>query len=235
MGFKTSIICITNPFPAIEDRKLLDEPGFNNYIATGLTDFDSAMYPGDESINIGTYNDCLVLADDYILTGELENLSAPEQLCRFEQKLSSLFPGSEILSVACNSTVNYHMYALVVNGRRVRYKRIADGFPVFEFGEKLKEEDEVYAYSDIINGERMFRSPYKDDLVYDMTEDQMMEDFAFGVAKRHLGVMISHSEDEELMETEFRKYLKPVKKGSAGKSALKENIFSRYFKKWLNI
>jgi capsid portal protein len=81
--------------------------------------------------------------------------------------------------------------------------------PLVEFGKKINEEEKVYSYSKIIDDKRMFRSTYGDDEVYDNTEDQMMEDFTFGVAKRHLGVMISTNEQDALMhKTEFRKYLK---------------------------
>lgn len=40
-----------------------------------------------------------------------------------------------------------------------------------------------------------------------MTEDQLMEDFTFGVASRLLGVQISTGEDEELMnQVPFNRY-----------------------------
>lgn len=42
-------------------------------------------------------------------------------------------------------------------------------------------------------------------------EDQMMEDFTFGVASRHLGVMIADG-DDQLMEAVLRKYKGKVPK-----------------------
>ena len=116
------------------------------------------------------------------------------------------------MTVACHSAVNYHLYSLVRNGQKIRFKKVVHGEPLIEFGDRMEQEEKVYASSKIIDGQRMFKSSFNDDDdVYDNTEDQMMEDFAFGVAARHLGVMISTSDDEELMfETQFRKYLQKV-------------------------
>jgi hypothetical protein len=51
----------------------------------------------------------------------------------------------------------------------------------------------------------------------------LLEDFAFGVAKRHLGVMISTGEDEILtFETPFRKYA--VKKEEPQNTEKPQNI-----------
>ena len=206
MGFKASIIIVKQPSATITDEALLQKLGFGGTFSRETT-FDECMYPNDNSINIGHYNGCLIIADDYQLTDSLSNSKNPESVSEYETALSQLYPDSEILTVACHSVVNYHLYALAKNGIRLRFKMVASEEPLTEYGERLEEEEEVYAHSKIIDGLRMFKSSNDDDDAYDYQEDQMMEDFAFGVAKRHLGVMISASEDEDLMfRTPFRKY-----------------------------
>jgi hypothetical protein len=215
MGFKASMIIIKQPSVTIGDEELLTNLGFADVTFSGDTTLEECMYPNDKSINIGHYNDCLIISDDYQLTNLLELSKSPHLLSEYEMVLTNLYPDKEILTVACHSAVNYHLYSLVRNGQKIRFKKVVHGEPSIEFGERIGEEEKLYAYSKIINGQRMFRSTYKDEEVYEYTEDQMMEDFTFGVAKRHLGVMISTDEDEELMfETSFRKYTvgKPTEK-----------------------
>jgi len=207
MGFKASMIIVKRPSRAIGDEELLKMLGFTNISFSGDTTFEVCMYPCDKSLNIGHYNDCLIISDDYQLTTSLEMAKDPYALSDYEKVLTAAYPDTEILTVACHSGVNYHLYSLVKNGQKLRFKKVTDGEPIREYGDRIKEEESIYARSKMIDGQRMFKSPYKDDEVYDNTEDQMMEDFAFGVAKRHLGVMISTGEDEQLMfETPFKKY-----------------------------
>jgi len=222
MGFKASMIIIKQPSATISHEELLKKLGFNNVSFSGDTTFEECMYPNDKSINLGHYNDCLVISDDYLLTTSLELSKTPDLLSDYEKILADLYAGTEILTVACHSAVNYHLYSLVKNGQKLRFKKVTHGEQMIEYGNRIEEEQNVYAHSNIIDGQRMFRSMYKDDEVYDNTEDQMMEDFAFGVAKRHLGVMISTGEDEELMfETPFKKYA--VRK-AAGKKKETQNV-----------
>jgi hypothetical protein len=216
MGFKTSMIIVQEPSDTINNEELLNSLGFSAFHLSGDTTFEECMYPNDKSINIGHYNNCLIISDDYQLTAALELSQSPQLLSEYEMILSELFPDQEILTVACHSAVNYHLYSLVKGGQKQRFKKVVHGEQLIEYGERIEEEKRVYQYSKIIDGQVMFRSPFQEDSDYDNTEDQMMEDFAFGIAKRHLGVMISTSEDEELMfQTPFKKYIrsKPAEKG----------------------
>lgn len=207
MGFKASMIIVKNPSKSISDEELLKRLGFTDISFSGETTFEECMYPGDKSISVGYYNDCLIISDDYQLTTYLELSKAPQLLSDYEKVLNELYPDTEILTVACHSAVNYHLYSLVRNGQKLRFKKVVHGEPIVECGDIIEEEKIVYDYSKIVDGRRMFKSTYNEDDSYDNTEDQMMEDFAFGVAKRHLGVMISTGEDDELMfEVIFRKY-----------------------------
>src|SRR5690606_16769670 len=183
MGFKVSMIKVQPPIATISDEELMNILGFTNVTFSGDTTFEECMYPSDKSVNIGHYNDCLIISDDYQLTTSLELSQTPHILSDYEKVLTDLFPDTEILTVACHSAVNYHLYSLVKNGQKLRFKKVVHGEPVIEYGERVEEEERVYAYSKIVDGQRMFRSTYKDDELYDNTEDQMMEDFAFGVAK----------------------------------------------------
>lgn len=203
------MIIINKPSVQVSEEELLARVGFKGFEFSNDTTFEEAMYPGDESISVGYYNNNIIINDDYKLTTEQERGDFPESLAAYEQTLTALFPDSEILSVACHSAVNYHLYSLVKNGQKLRFKTLTADTPLMESGERLPEEEAVYALSQEVDGQRLFRSPYSDEPVYDNTEDQMMEDFTFGVAKRHLGVMISSSEDEELMfHTSFRRYVR---------------------------
>jgi hypothetical protein len=121
------------------------------------------------------------------------------------------------LTVACHGSVNYHLYSLVKNGKKLRFKRVIASSPILEYGQRLAEEEAIYADSRVIEGRRLFDSRRRNDPHHHtITEDQLMEDFAFGVAKRHLGVMISSEETGALMvATPFKKFVKTPPRPSA--------------------
>ncbi len=164
---------------------------------------EDCIYPSDKSVSIGRYNGCLIICDDYLLTTSLESTKTPQNLCSDEQILTELFPQSEILSIACHSVTNYHLYALAKGTARIRYKSLSADTPLVEAGNRIEEEMEIYAGSKIINGIRLFKADLDDEQTYEYTEDQLME-------------------DEELMfDTSFRKYKKGAAavRGNAGKHA----------------
>jgi hypothetical protein len=208
MGYKASMIIIHRPSMLLPEEVLLASLNFNDLIFRETTTMDSCIYPGDKSVSIGYYNDNIVICEDYLLTTSLETTDDPAALAEYEQVLTALFPGSEILTVACHSSVNYHLYSLVRDGKKLRFKRIVASGPILEHGEQLEEEKPIYASSRWIEGRRFFESRRQDHTLA-VTEDQLMEDFAFGVAKRHLGVKISSGEENALMfETPFSKFTK---------------------------
>lgn len=219
------MIIINKPSVQISEEDLLARIGFTGFEFTNDTTLEECMYAGDKSVSIGYYNDNIIINDDYQLTTELDIDSAPESLAAYEQTLTALYPGSEILTVACHSVVNFHLYSLVKNGQKLRFKTITADTPPVEYGNWLEEEKGVYDLSEIINGERLFRSPYSDDTVYDNTEDQMMEEFTFGVAKRLLGVKISTAEDDELMfNIPFKRYVRKQQQANTPGLAVKTSI-----------
>ncbi|MDP4254663.1 MAG: hypothetical protein Q8938_11705 [Bacteroidota bacterium] len=209
MGFNASIIIVGEPGIQVQEPEILREFGLSTYELTCETTLEECMWPGDGSINIGYFRDNIVICDDLILVETLDNLESVDMVAPYERQLCRLFPGSEVLTAVCMSATNFHLYALARDGKRKRFKSVSSENPVAEWGERLEEENIIYARSTIIDGKRLFKNDRNENEQYKYLEDQMMEDFTFGVAKRLLGVMISHEEDEELMfATTFRKYTK---------------------------
>jgi len=223
MGFKASMIIVHRPSVLLPEEVLLKHLDFPDLAFRETTIMEDCIYPGDKSVNIGYYNDNIVICEDYLLTTSLEVTDDPVALAEYEQVLSSLFPGSEVLTVACHSSVNYHLYSLVKDGKRLRFKRIVASSPVLEHGDRLKEEETIYAASRVIDGKRFFESRRQNN-THAVTEDQLMEEFAFGVAKRHLGVKISSGEESRLMfDTPFKKFARmpsqpPVQMAKGGRT-----------------
>jgi hypothetical protein len=206
MGFKISMIAIKNPVVQIPEEELLAHLGFGSLLLSENTTLGTCMYPCDKSVNIGTYNNCILICEDYQLTNILETQVSLEALSDYENILSALYPGSEILTVACHSVVDYHMYSLVKDGKKIRFKSVSGGMPVRMYGEEIEEEKKIYAQSAVINGERLF-SYRPDTEEFEYYEDAMMEEFTFNVAARHLGVnIVKENADELLSGTPFRKY-----------------------------
>ena len=129
-----------------------------------------------------------------------------DDACNEEEALAKLFPDSEILALSCLNLTNFHGYCLMKNGKRVRTKAISsdDGFYV-NIGEPIEEEMELYSQSQLCQGKRFWA--YDNMPNYEFTEDQMLEEFTFGVAKHLLGVYMNESESEKLWsEIPFKKY-----------------------------
>jgi hypothetical protein len=207
MGWKASLVIVQHPETTVPEEALLQALGFRDVAFSGNTVLELCLYPRDDSVNIGSYHGPLVLAEDYQLTNALDLLKTPGRLVDHERILCTRYPDSEILSVACHSVVNYHLYALAKSGERIRYKRVVHGQPIREFGERLPEEEQLYRNSIVKGGRRLFKSDWKNDGVYNMTEDQLMENFIGCVAKRLLGVSLANQESRELTsDTVFRKY-----------------------------
>lgn len=227
MGFKASMILVKDPAGTVPADRLLESLGFKGYDLKGDITLEECIYPRDRSVSIGYYNGCLIICEDYMLTTEMETTgnARPDQLLKYEQVLTALFPGAEVLTIACHSGVNYHLYALAKDGLRVRYKCISSDTPLIEWGDRLEEEKTIYEDAGMMDGERRFQDPGKKDGVYEYTEDQLMEDFTFGVAKRHLGVRIDRDEGEELnFEIIFQQYVRPAGSFPKGTSDTQRTI-----------
>jgi hypothetical protein len=206
MGFKASFIIVENAENQHDETSILNALGFADFGFDSEVFFEECMYPRDEGVYIGYYRGNLIVCNEDLPTGFFAN-----RVIGREKQLTALFPDREIMAVMCHSVVNYHGYALSKDGVKLRTKQIAHDSPLQEFGERLEEENAIYATSTKDENGANFWKNYNGQN-YDCTEDQLMEDFTFGVAKRLLGVMISTGEDEELFfETPFRKFVKKEK------------------------
>ena len=208
MGWKTSMILIENCYAFNDDTTLLKAIGKANYEFDSEVTLEECLYPDDGSINIGYYNNTVIICDDYQITAKSLEQSDGLNLIPEENALVALFPQAEILSVSCHSVVNFHGYSLIKRGLKTRLKIAVDG-EIIEHGKPFEEEFKIYATSFIKEGIRYWNDEnYPEDEPY--TEDCLMEDFTFGVAKRHLGVLLDHEEGEELLEKViFKKYKNP--------------------------
>ena len=225
MGWKASFITVRSPSVAkVDDLWLLERLGYSEVKYIGEVSLEEVVNPGDNSVSIGEWNGNLIICEDHALTERADITATPGELLEYEAVLTAIFPGSEVLSVACHSVVNYHLYALALDGRRLRYKQISGDTPRKEFGERLVEEEDIYARSRVVEGDLMFAEAYDEEFeddAYEYTEDQLMEEFAFGVAERHLGFRIDES--DELFDLKLRKYTGNIPKQQQKKKPLTVN------------
>jgi hypothetical protein len=206
MGWKTSMVIIENPDKFEDDIALLKAFGKTNFQFQKKTTFEECIYPKDKSINIGNYNGNIIISDDYQITTKSLEKATNLNLTIEEENLCELFPKSEIITVACHSVVNYHGYSIIKNGKKIRLKVISSDTPLVEFGQRISEEEKIYSKSYQRDGANFWKD--ETDPEDEFTENQLMEDFAFGIANRRLGVFIDQAESFELMEkVTFKKYL----------------------------
>lgn len=203
MGWKASMIIIQNPSNFNDEQLLLSSLGLENYVFHEQTVLDECIYQNDESISIGYYNNNIIICEGFKLVGGF----ITDTTTYLERQLISIFPDSEIISVACLSTINLHAYTLINKGYKVRLKAIdADNGLSFDLGNYIQEELEIYNDSTIENGIRYWK--YKETPNEIFKEDQLLEEFTFGISKRLLGVRLDSEEGEHLLfEVPFRKYL----------------------------
>jgi len=227
MGWKTSLIIIENPGNLQADKILLQALGKDDFQFSGEVSLSDSLYPKDGSISIGYYKGNIIIADDYQVTNESLEKARGLALTREETALTKLFPESEIVMVACHSVVNYHGYALIRKGKKERLKVISSEEPRRQWGERTAEEQALYDTSIQRAGKNYWKSQSGSG---EYQEDQLMEDFTFGFAKRRLGVLLDHAEADELKDSVvFKKYINPKHKDAPeqpaeGKSKMRQWI-----------
>ncbi|EKT3958588.1 hypothetical protein NTJ28_002604, partial [Flavobacterium psychrophilum] len=198
----TSLIIIENKENYSTENELLKNLGFDNFEQKQNTTFDEILNPKDNQIGIGYYNGNLIICDGYLLTTKSLDESENLNLSEYEKTLVQIFPKSEIVTVSCVSSVNFHGYSLIQNGEKKRLKYV-DSEMKQEFGKRFEEETEIYKNSYEEDGKLLWKNENDEDDFF--TEDQLMEDFTFKVAKRRLGVQIDMEDGEDLFEnTEFK-------------------------------
>jgi len=207
MGWKASMLIVQNTSGIKTAEEIVQKIDDNYYKLAGETTLDGCINPRDESIYIGFYNDNIILTLDaeYILMSIIDGGGD------VENHLSELCPESEIVGVFCQSTTNMHGYFLNKNGERLRHKLISFEGPRMEYGERFEEEIEIYknAKKDE-KGIEYWQLGQNENDKYE--ENQLMENFTFGVAKRLLGVKLDHVDGDDLMfQTKFKKFVKAEK------------------------
>lgn len=206
MGWKTSLLIIENPDADKTEKMILQAIGKADYEFEKEVTFEECLYPKDKSIYIGYYKDNIIISDNYQLTtaslDKARNLSLTEE----EQKLCELFPKSEIVTIACHSVVNYHGYSLIQNGEKKRLKTISSDSLLKTFGKRTIEEEQIYKKSYQKEGQNFWVGKSNSNEEY--SEDQLLEEFVFGFAKRRLGIYLDQAEDQLMESILFKKYKK---------------------------
>ena len=204
MGWKASMLIVQNTSGLKTAEEIVQKIDNNYYELAGEVTLDQCINPHDESIYIGFYHDNIILTLDaeYILMSIIDGGGS------IENRLHELCPDGEIMGVFCQSTTNMHGYFLNKDGDRVRHKMISFEGPRFESGEKFEEEIEIYKDAKIDeNGVEYWQ--FGEISTDRYQENQLMENFTFGVAKRLLGVQLDHTEGEDLMfQVKFKKFVK---------------------------
>lgn len=222
MGWKMSMIIIENKEQKEDDDKILKALDKEDFEFQEELSIDFDFYQKDESICIGYYNDNIIILDDYQIKAKSLERAKGLKLIKEEKQLVDLFPNAEILTVACHSAMNYHGYSLIQNGKKIRLKRISSDEKLLEFGERFEEEKQIYEGSYQKSGQNYWKNEDEFDedeledldeedlLMYaDYSEDQLMEDFTFGVAKRRLKIRLDSEENDLMEKVIFKKYISP--------------------------
>lgn len=195
MGWKASLIIVELKGQTANPKRILKGLNWTSVRKIGEQTLESCLLPGDRSLSIGFYNDCAIICDDM----QIAPAHFSYYISQSEKNLQAHFPESEILTVACMSTINYHGYALAAQGRRIRYKQVASNMDLEDFGDWMEEERAIYDQATFVEGIKQWRFDWSPDTIF--LEDQLMEEFTFSIAKRLLGVNLTMEEGEELLES----------------------------------
>ncbi len=186
----------------IQDADILKAMGVVEYKQAGEWSLEKCIYPRDRSVSIGRINNTIIVCDDL----QLVDSSMTPELAPYEELLSQLAQEGEVLSLACLSSVNYHGYSLVKSGNKLRYKQVNTDGTLNEFGDLVEQEITIYDQSVEQNGKTVWPASLKSDIdVFE--EDQLMEEFTFGMAKRLIGLRLDEEEGADLFfKTPFTRY-----------------------------
>ena len=204
MGWKASMLIIQNTSGVKTAEEVIEKVEHDYYELAGETTLDNCINPKDNSIYIGFYKDNIIvtLEAEYVLLSIIEGGGG------IENRFNDLCPDGEIVGVFCQSTTNMHGYFLNKGGNRIRHKMISFNDDRIEDGERFEEEIEIYKNAKTDEDGIEFW-PYGENDSGRYEENQLMENFTFGVAKRLLGVQLDHDEGEDLLfQVKFKKFVK---------------------------
>ncbi len=199
MGWKASMIII-NPRVEVDMEKLLHDLGFKKLKKINDQPLDDAIYPNDDEVYIGIYEDNLL-----ICASDLPMMFFDEHINEIEKIFLNRFPDSEVCSIVLQSTVNLWGYSILKNGNKFRTRAgSADDGTFIDVGEPLEQEKALFAKSTVdTRGNRMYKF---EDLPGELlTEDQVGENFVFEICGRYFGESLD-SADELLFDTVMTGY-----------------------------
>jgi len=199
MGWKASAI-IVHSNKETDHKSLLSELGFSNLSKIKDRTVEEVINPDDNEVYIGRYkNNLIICAPDMPMNFFEETPGHAEKV------LIDKFPDAEICSIVLHSVVNLWGYSVTKNGKKIRARAgSADDGTFVEFGEPLKEELDLLSKSHINeDGKREYLfADFPDE---PMTEDQVGEEFVFGITGKYLGKQLDSCEDF-LFETRLEGY-----------------------------
>lgn len=188
---------VVKPVEQFDRDALLAGLGFQDYVQVEETTLEKAIYPYDDKVYIGQYQDCLIICDVMLSSSCLTaELSAEEEF------LMKTFPYTEIGVFVLQSTVNFWGYAVLADGQKIRARAgSSDDGTFLDHGGPLAQEMALLAKSTVdADGYRMYTmDDYPDE---PMTEDQMGEEFVFELSSRFFGEKLDRA-DDLLFETAF--------------------------------
>jgi hypothetical protein len=199
MGWKSFFIVI-KPVTEFDLPTLMEGLGYDHLVPSGETTFETAIYPHDDTVYIGQYEDCLIICDVVLSSGCLT-----EEITHEEKFLMKTFPNTEIGAFVLQSTVNFWGYAVLADGQKIRARAgSSDDGTFLDHGSPLSQEFMLLAQSTLEeDGSRIYNlESFPDE---PMTEDQMGEDFVFMLTERFFGQRLDSS-DDLLFETKFQAY-----------------------------
>lgn len=138
MGYNICGI-VVNSLPVFNDHEAFDKKKLRTKFCKTTI---KSLSPKD--LNIGFKDTATLIFLDMIF---YKNISEESELTPLERDLNSLFPGSRILIMVINDTIDFTGYSLIENGIKVRTKVVVNDEIFLDFGELNVSEMEVFEHS----------------------------------------------------------------------------------------
>ena len=195
MGWKAFSIIIKSKSD-LDYESFLAELGYLGIQKAQNKTYETAIYPNNNQVFIGRYEDCIIVSAPDIPMLFFEN-----SLSTVEKILINRFPNTEICSIVLHSVVNLWGFAIIKNGEKIRVRAGSANDGTFcNYGKVQEEEKELFSKSSFDeNGDRVYKFEDMPDEIF--SEDQVGENFVFGISKRYFGEQIDYLDD--IFETEF--------------------------------
>ena len=215
MGWKASCIFASQ----LHEPKLLNSPSHDPAMAlriaaclplkaepTEETTLELGMHPDD--LTIGAYGQSLIIGHH-----ELSNTCFDGNVPPVIHGINEILPNCHSLAISLHSVVNLYGYALFDGLNLVRARAgSADDGEFLDIGEWVEEEQQLFAKSELRNGERVFFDEI-DGEIEEHDHSSYGEEFVFELSKRYFGERLDCIDFWDLkMET-----FKPIKTSIIGR------------------